>query len=101
MKNTFNFTTTSLLHTRPRPATAAAAPPHHRHRHPAPVAAAPLPAMKGTWRSGLFDCGNTEPDAVEVCLCGVFCHSCVFGESCRSRPTAAETAPLGAFTRRS
>ena len=50
---------------------------------------------RSTWRSSLCDCGNTEPDACEVCLCGALCPAVVYGAtSARRQPERDPPAPL-------
>lgn len=40
--------------------------------------------MSMPWQSQLLECGcTTEPDACEVCLCGLCCTACVYGKTVR------------------
>ena len=57
---------------------------------------------RSTWRSSLCDCGNTEPDACEVCLCGALCPAVVYGAtgSQRETPPPHRDFPLATTTTR-
>jgi hypothetical protein len=48
---------------------------------------------RSTWRSSLCDCGNTEPDACEVCLCGALCPAVVYGATSARRQPERDPQP--------